>query len=182
MWTYHSSLTASAIIASTTTSAIAEPRFCTVNKSMKCHWELLNVAFRPRISHGTRESTLAITRYGILFLPLIGIQSDKILQARCKLSFQKYTEQQCTRKKITLFHFHQLQKSHKSTAMQFVLHIQLLFWISYCYPVRQLPRFNDPADNFTIKMNISTPNFFLFFFFILFSSPKLQHRPIKTIE
>lgn len=80
--TYRSNFTASAIIASTTTSAMAEPRFCTVKKIMRCHAELLRVAFRPKISHGTRESTVAITKYGILFLPLIGIQSDRILHMR----------------------------------------------------------------------------------------------------
>jgi len=40
--------------------------------------EFLRVALRPKTSHGKRESTVAITKYGILFLPFIGIQSDKI--------------------------------------------------------------------------------------------------------
>lgn len=60
--TYISNLTASAIIASTTTSAIAEPKFCTVNKTLMCHLELLKNAFKPRTGHGTRERTVAITR------------------------------------------------------------------------------------------------------------------------
>lgn len=82
LFTYRSSLTASAIIASTMTSAIAEPRFCTIKKIVRCHLEFLRVAFRPKKIHGTRDSTVAITKYGILLLPLIGIQSDRILHMR----------------------------------------------------------------------------------------------------
>lgn len=62
MQTYRSYLTASAIIASITTSAIAEPKFCVVNNTMRCHVVSLNVEFKPKINHGTRESTLAITK------------------------------------------------------------------------------------------------------------------------
>lgn len=76
-------LAASAIIASITTSAIAEPKFCTVRKIMSCTLESLKVVFRPNISHGTSESKVEITKYGILRLPPIGIQSDKILQTKC---------------------------------------------------------------------------------------------------
>lgn len=51
--------------------------------------------------HGIRESKVANTRYGILLLPPIGIQSDKILHrrqrisCRCvsnKLLFRKFTK------------------------------------------------------------------------------------------
>lgn len=73
-----SNLTASAIIASTTTSAMAEPRFCTVKEIMRCTLESIRGAFRPKTSHGKRENIDATTKYGILFLPPIGIQSDKI--------------------------------------------------------------------------------------------------------
>lgn len=73
-----SDLTASAIIASTTTSAMAEPRLCTVKRTVRCHWELLKLESMPSIGQGTRERRVAITRYGILFLPFIGMQSDKI--------------------------------------------------------------------------------------------------------
>lgn len=90
LWTYRSCLTASAIIASTTTSAMAEPRFWTVKKVMRSHMEVLNVEFSPRISHGTRESTVAITKYGTLFLPFIGIQSDKILHKRHVIRIQEH--------------------------------------------------------------------------------------------
>lgn len=62
MQTYRSYLTASAIIASTTTSAIAEPKFCAVNNTMRCHVESLKVEDKPKINHGTRESTVAITK------------------------------------------------------------------------------------------------------------------------
>lgn len=78
--TYRSYLTASAIIASITTSAIAEPKFCTVKKIMRYTLESLKAALRPSISHGISESKVENTRYGILLLPPIGIQSDKILQ------------------------------------------------------------------------------------------------------
>lgn len=96
---YRSRLTASAIIASTTTSAMAEPRFWTVKKVMRFHLELLNVAFRPRISHGTRESTVAITKYGTLFLPFIGIQSDTILHIRHAIRFQRTNKKLLTQKR-----------------------------------------------------------------------------------
>lgn len=87
--TYLSNFTASAIIASITTSAIAEPKFCTVRKIMSCILESLKVVFRPNMSHGTRESRVEITKYGILLLPPIGIQSDKILQMGDKFGLQK---------------------------------------------------------------------------------------------
>lgn len=59
---YLSNLTASAIIASTTTSAMADPMFCRVKNVIRCHLELLKESFRPRTSHGTRESTVAKTK------------------------------------------------------------------------------------------------------------------------
>lgn len=76
---YFSSLTASAIIASTTTSAMADPRFCTVKKTIRYRLELREVESKPSKSHGTRESTVDITKYGVLFFPPIGIQSEMIL-------------------------------------------------------------------------------------------------------
>jgi hypothetical protein len=79
MHTYLSYLTASAIIASTTTSAMADPKFCTVKNTIRCHVEFLKVELKPKINHGTRESTVAITKYEIRLLPLIGIQSESIL-------------------------------------------------------------------------------------------------------
>lgn len=60
--TYLSDLTASAIMASTTTSAMADPKFWTVNNIMRVPLELLRGAFRPKMSHGKRESTVAITK------------------------------------------------------------------------------------------------------------------------
>lgn len=54
--------TASAIIASTTTSAMAEPKFCTVKNTIRCHVESLMVELKPKINHGTRERTVAITK------------------------------------------------------------------------------------------------------------------------
>lgn len=66
---------------------MAEPRFWTVKKAMRSHMELLDIAFSPRIGHGTRESTVAITKYGTLFLPFIGIQSDKILHKKHAFRF-----------------------------------------------------------------------------------------------
>lgn len=79
MHTYRSYLMASAIIASITTSAMAAPTFCTVRNIIKGHLEFLKIEFKPKMNHGTRESIVAITKYGIRFLPLIGIQSDSIL-------------------------------------------------------------------------------------------------------
>lgn len=61
-YTYRSDLTASAIIASATTSAIAEPIFCTVKKIMRGNLDDLSEAFRPKIIHGTRENTVEIIR------------------------------------------------------------------------------------------------------------------------
>jgi hypothetical protein len=45
---------------------------------MNCAFEFLIGEFTPNISHGTRERRVAITKYGILFRPFIGIQSDRI--------------------------------------------------------------------------------------------------------
>lgn len=88
MHTYRSFLTASAIIASTTTSAMAEPTFCTVKNIIKCHLESLSVELKPKINQGTRDSTVAITKYGIRFFPLIGKQSDSILHITTESDFK----------------------------------------------------------------------------------------------
>lgn len=58
--TYRSSLTASAIIASITTSAIADPRFCTVKRIMSGTLALRKDSLTLKISHGKRESNDAI--------------------------------------------------------------------------------------------------------------------------
>lgn len=60
--TYRSERTASAIIASITTSAMAEPKFCTVKKAARELRELLKDVVRPRTSHGKRESTVDKTK------------------------------------------------------------------------------------------------------------------------
>lgn len=67
-------------MASTTTSAIAEPTFCRVKYTIRRILEDLRDTFKPKIIHGKKERTVAIAMYGILLLPFIGMQSDKILQ------------------------------------------------------------------------------------------------------
>jgi hypothetical protein len=79
--THPADRTASAIIASITTSAMADPKFCTTNISVKKLLELLKCSDIPMTSHGNRERPLEIIKYGTRFLCLIGIQSDTILQA-----------------------------------------------------------------------------------------------------
>lgn len=81
---YLSDLTASAIMASITTSAIAQPRFCTVKRIIRGVLKLLEDVYTLKIIHGKRESNVEITKYGILFLPLIGMQSDTILPKKKK--------------------------------------------------------------------------------------------------
>ena len=70
---------------------MAEPRFCTVKKIIRCALESIRDVVRPKMSHGKRESMDATTKYGILFLPRIGIQSDKILHDRYAFKFNKTT-------------------------------------------------------------------------------------------
>lgn len=68
---------------------MADPKFCTVKKAARELRELLKDVVRPRTSHGKRESTVDMTKYGIRFLPLIGMQSDKILQKEKHKDFSK---------------------------------------------------------------------------------------------
>jgi uncharacterized protein YqjF (DUF2071 family) len=84
---------------------------------VRCHWELLKVEFRHRIGQGRRESRDAITRYGILFLALIGMQSDKILQARCKFKFPRIYTKIMYSKKGNILRFPSIKKFHISTTL-----------------------------------------------------------------
>lgn len=58
---------------------MADPKFCNVKKAVRESRELLREFARPRMSHGKRERIVDITKYGSLLLPLIGMQSDRIL-------------------------------------------------------------------------------------------------------
>lgn len=71
---------ASAIIASMTTSDMAAPIFCIINKMVRYICDILIDSTDPIMIHGTRERVVDMTKYGTRFLPLIGTQSDSILQ------------------------------------------------------------------------------------------------------
>jgi hypothetical protein len=53
--TYPADRTASATMASITTSAMADPKFCTIRKAVRKLLEILKVSDRPSTSHGNRE-------------------------------------------------------------------------------------------------------------------------------
>ncbi|KAJ6980644.1 hypothetical protein NC653_028454 [Populus alba x Populus x berolinensis] len=36
---------------------MAEPRLCTVNRTVRCHWELLKLECMPSIGQGSREKS-----------------------------------------------------------------------------------------------------------------------------
>jgi hypothetical protein len=60
--TYPADRTDSATIASITTSAMADPRFCSTSKAVSMLGEVLNGCDRPRTSQGSRERQLEMIK------------------------------------------------------------------------------------------------------------------------
>lgn len=61
---------------------MADPKFCIVNKAVRKLCEFISDDIRPRTGQGIRESTVAMTKYGFRLQPLIGMQSERMLQRK----------------------------------------------------------------------------------------------------